>query len=103
MTGHHCPSAKYGYLRTYRPDLEQLESGLLVTPKGLPITHEVQYGGQAYSASDPCMAEKIVYHGAMCVCRGSGNGERQDPEDVGRSLVSVHCVVLKAFFMSQVR
>jgi transposase len=41
VTGHHCPLGEYGYSRTHRPDLEQVELGLLVTPEGLPITHEV--------------------------------------------------------------
>ncbi|MDI6916092.1 MAG: IS1634 family transposase, partial [Desulfitobacteriaceae bacterium] len=41
VTGHHCPIAEHGYSRTNRPDLEQVELGLLVTPDGLPITHEV--------------------------------------------------------------
>ncbi|WP_425059291.1 hypothetical protein SCACP_39750 [Sporomusa carbonis] len=41
LTGHHCPIAEYGYSRTHRPDLKQVELGLLVTPDGIPITHEV--------------------------------------------------------------
>ncbi len=44
VTGHHCPIAEHGYSRTNRPDLEQVELGLLVTPDGLPITHEVFSG-----------------------------------------------------------
>ncbi|WP_425057930.1 hypothetical protein SCACP_25010 [Sporomusa carbonis] len=41
LTGHHCPIAEYGYSRTHRPDLKQVELGLLVTPDGIAITHEV--------------------------------------------------------------
>lgn len=41
FSGHHCPVAKNSYSRTYRPDPEQIDLGLLVTPEGLPITHEV--------------------------------------------------------------
>lgn len=44
VSGHQCPIAEYGYSRTQRPDLEQVELGLLVTPDGLPITHEVFAG-----------------------------------------------------------
>ena len=44
VSGHCCPIAKHGYSRTHRPDLEQVELGLLVTPDGLPITHEVFSG-----------------------------------------------------------
>ena len=44
VSGHQCPIAEYGYSRTHRPDLEQVELGLLVTPEGLPITHEVFAG-----------------------------------------------------------
>ena len=44
VTGHHCSIAEYGHSRTHRPDLEQVELGLLVTPEGLPITHEVFAG-----------------------------------------------------------
>jgi transposase len=44
VTGHHCSIAEHGYSRTHRPDLEQVELGLLVTPDGLPITHEVFSG-----------------------------------------------------------
>jgi len=44
VTGHCCPIAKHGYSRTHRPDLEQVELGLLVTPDGLPISHEVFSG-----------------------------------------------------------
>ncbi|QQE78184.1 IS1634 family transposase [Alicyclobacillus sp. SO9] len=44
LSGHHCPIGKHGYSRTHRPDLEQVELGLLVTPDGLPITHEVFAG-----------------------------------------------------------
>jgi len=44
VSGHECPIAEHGYSRTHRPDLEQVELGLLVTPDGLPITHEVFSG-----------------------------------------------------------
>ena len=44
LSGHHCPIGEHGYSRTHRPDLEQVELGLLVTPDGLPITHEVFAG-----------------------------------------------------------
>lgn len=44
VTGHHCTLAEHGYSRTHRPDLEQVELGWLVTPEGLPITHEVFSG-----------------------------------------------------------
>jgi len=51
VTGHCCPIAQYGYSRTHRPDLEQVELGLLVTPDGLPITHEVFPGETADKAT----------------------------------------------------
>lgn len=44
LHGHECPIGKHGYSRTHRPDLEQVELGLLVTPDGIPITHEVFAG-----------------------------------------------------------
>lgn len=44
LSGHHCPIGEHGYSRTHRPDLEQVKLGLLVTPDGLPITHEVFAG-----------------------------------------------------------
>ena len=39
--GTHCPRARHGYSREHRPDLLQLEVGLLVDAEGLPIGHEV--------------------------------------------------------------
>jgi len=39
--GTHCPRAKHGYSREHRPDLQQIEIGLLVDAEGLPIGHEV--------------------------------------------------------------
>ncbi|MCL6445766.1 MAG: IS1634 family transposase [Alicyclobacillus sp.] len=47
LYGHECPLGEYGYSRTHRPDLEQVELGLLVTPEGIPITHEVFAGNVA--------------------------------------------------------
>ena len=46
VTGHHCSIVEYGYSRTRRPDLEQVELGLLVTQEGLPVTHEVFAGNR---------------------------------------------------------
>jgi hypothetical protein len=39
--GTHCGKAKRGYSREHRPDLLQIEIGLLVDAEGLPIGHEV--------------------------------------------------------------
>lgn len=36
-----CPRAKHGYSREHRPDLLQIEIGLLVDAEGIPIGHEV--------------------------------------------------------------
>ena len=42
--GSHCTMAKYGYSRDHRPDLVQVELGLLVDNNGVPIGHEVFEG-----------------------------------------------------------
>lgn len=39
--GTHCAKARHGYSREHRPDLLQIEIGLLVDAEGLPIGHEV--------------------------------------------------------------
>jgi hypothetical protein len=39
--GRRCPMAKRGYSREHRPDLLQIEIGLLVDAEGVPIGHEV--------------------------------------------------------------
>ena len=39
--GRHCAMAKHGYSREHRPDLVQIEIGILVDAEGLPIGHEV--------------------------------------------------------------
>lgn len=44
LYGHECPLGEYRYSQTHRLDLEQVELGLLVTPEGIPITHEVFAG-----------------------------------------------------------
>ena len=36
-----CPMARHGYSRDHRPDLVQIEIGLLVDGDGIPIAHEV--------------------------------------------------------------
>lgn len=59
VTGHHCPIAKHGYTRTHRPDLEQVELGLLVTPDGLPITHEVFSGETADKSTVPEILQRL--------------------------------------------
>ncbi|NSW83678.1 MAG: IS1634 family transposase [Syntrophothermus sp.] len=45
--GTHCPLAAYGYSRDKRPDRLQINLGLLVTPEGIPIAHEVFPGNVA--------------------------------------------------------
>ena len=42
--GKHCKLAKYGYSRDHRPDLVQIEIGLLVDNNGVPIGHDVFEG-----------------------------------------------------------
>lgn len=42
--GDGCPMARYGYSREHRPDLLQIEIGLLVDGDGIPIGHEVFEG-----------------------------------------------------------
>jgi transposase len=39
--GKGCDSAKHGYSRDHRPDLVQIEIGLLVDAEGIPIGHQV--------------------------------------------------------------
>lgn len=59
VTGHHCSIAKRGYSRTHRPDLEQVELGLLVTPEGLPLCHEVFAGNVPDKQTVPDILEKL--------------------------------------------
>ncbi len=42
-----CAKAKHGYSREHRPDLVQIEIGLLVDAQGIPIGHEVFDGNVA--------------------------------------------------------
>jgi len=42
--GTHCSLAKHGYSRDHRPDRLQINIGLMVTPEGLPIAHQVFEG-----------------------------------------------------------
>jgi transposase len=44
--GSHCPLGKRGYSRDHRPDLCQVELGLLVNPEGIPICHRVFAGNR---------------------------------------------------------
>lgn len=53
LHGHECPIGKHGYSRTRRPDLEQVELGLLVTPDGIPVTHEVFAGNVSDKGTVP--------------------------------------------------
>jgi hypothetical protein len=39
--GTQCGKAKHGYSREHRPDLLQIEIGLMVDSEGMPIGHEV--------------------------------------------------------------
>lgn len=57
--GHECPIGKHGYSRTHRPDLEQVELGLLVTPDGIPITHEVFAGNVSDKDTVPEMLLRL--------------------------------------------
>lgn len=59
LSGHHCPMGEHGYSRTHRPDLEQVELGLLVTPDGLPITHEVFAGNTPDKATVKEILERL--------------------------------------------
>ncbi len=68
VTGHHCPIAKHGYSRTHRPDLEQVELGLLVTPEGIPITHEVFPGNTADKQTVPEILERLKQDFAVNEC-----------------------------------
>lgn len=68
VTGHHCPIAKHGYSRTHRPDLEQVELGLLVTPEGLPITHEVFPGNTSDKQTVPEILEQLKRDFAVNEC-----------------------------------
>lgn len=42
--GTKCDLAEYGYSRDQRPDRKQIAIGLLVTPNGIPIAHDVYAG-----------------------------------------------------------
>lgn len=42
--GAKCDLADYGYSRDHRPDRKQIAIGLLVTPNGIPIAHDVYAG-----------------------------------------------------------
>lgn len=68
VTGHHCPIATHGYSRTHRPDLEQVELGLLVTPEGLPITHEVFPGNTSDKQTVPEILERLKREFAVEQC-----------------------------------
>jgi hypothetical protein len=59
VSGHCCPIAEHGYSRTHRPDLEQVELGLLVTPDGLPITHEVFEGNVPDKTTVPGILKRL--------------------------------------------
>lgn len=68
VTGHHCPIAKHGHTRTHRPDLEQVELGLLVTPEGLPITHEVFSGETPDKNTVPMILKRLKEEFAVKQC-----------------------------------
>jgi len=68
VTGHHCPIAKHGHTRTHRPDLEQVELGLLVTPEGLPITHEVFSGETPDKNTVPMILKRLKDEFAVKQC-----------------------------------
>lgn len=68
VTGHHCPIAKHGHSRTHRPDLEQVELGLLVTPEGLPITHEVFSGETPDKNTVPKILKRLKEEFAVKQC-----------------------------------
>jgi hypothetical protein len=42
--GKRCPMARHGYSREHRPDLVQIEIGILVDAEGIPIGHQVFEG-----------------------------------------------------------
>jgi len=50
-------SARYGYSRDHRPDLKQIQIGLLVNPDGIPISHMVFNG----AISDQKTLPSIIY------------------------------------------
>jgi len=51
--GTHCPLSKHGYSREHRPDRPQINIGLLVTPEGIPIAHQVFEGNVADKTTVP--------------------------------------------------
>ncbi|WP_245543422.1 IS1634 family transposase [Kyrpidia tusciae] len=59
LYGHECPLGEHGYSRTHRPDLEQVELGLLVTPEGIPITHEVFAGNVSDKETVPDILTRL--------------------------------------------
>ncbi|WP_245629153.1 IS1634 family transposase [Alicyclobacillus shizuokensis] len=68
LYGHECPLGKYGYSRTRRPDLEQVELGLLVTPEGIPITHEVFAGNVSDKETVPDILKRLKKQFAVEQC-----------------------------------
>ncbi len=57
--GGQCSLAQYGYSRDHRPDRKQVTIGLLVTPEGLPIAHEVFSGNTLDKTTVPDMVKRL--------------------------------------------
>nr|WP_026962433.1 IS1634 family transposase [Alicyclobacillus herbarius] len=68
LHGHACPLDEHGYSRTHRPDLEQVELGLLVTPEGIPITHEVFAGSVSDKQTVPDILKRLKEQFAVEQC-----------------------------------
>ncbi|WP_407947621.1 hypothetical protein [Paradesulfitobacterium ferrireducens] len=67
------PIAEHGYSRTHRSDLEQVELGLLVTPDGLPITHEVFSGETPDKNTVPDILKRCKNEFGVQQCVFAGN------------------------------
>lgn len=57
--GSHCTLSRRGYSRDHRPDLFQIELGLVVNPEGIPICHQVFEGNLKDVSTVPEIVESL--------------------------------------------
>ena len=59
--GNNCPLGAYGKSKDHRPDLKQIQLGLLINDEGIPIGHKVFLGNTSDKSTVPEILEELKH------------------------------------------
>ena len=79
-----CEIAKHGYSRDHRPDLRQIEIGLLVNREGIPIAHEVFEGNIKDGKTVPDSLDTLQKRFNVKRCIFVGDNAMATPDNIAR-------------------